>query len=157
MTTRSARAAARLEARLGSYTAVDIVYSRQLAVGEADPPAGGGNISVSDVDSDGNVVVSIATTGTPGKTPFTSQTESGLTITDEHRDYLVQQGDLASFWPVAGGKAEPQAGDEVREVLNGETVVFGAMSPGNEPVFTRPGSAGSQFRIHTKRIGTEEV
>ena len=155
MTTRPERAAARLEARLAGYAAVAIVYSRQRAVGEADPPAGGGNISVSEVDGDGNVVVSIATTGTPGKTPFASQTESGLTITDEHRDYLVEIASLAPLWPVAGGKAEPQAGDEVRQVLNGQTVVFGAMSPGNEPVFTRSGSEESQFRIHTKRLGTE--
>ena len=149
------RAAARLEARLASQTDVDIVYSRELALGDQDPPAGGGNITVSDPDADGNVIVSIATTGSVGRTPFASQSQGGLTITDEHRDYLVEIANLAPLWAMAGGKAEPQAGDEVREVLNGETAVFGAMSPGNVPVFTRPGSAGSQFRIHTKRIGTE--
>jgi xanthine/CO dehydrogenase XdhC/CoxF family maturation factor len=91
-----------------------------------------------------------------GRTPFASQTQGGLTITDEHRDYLVLAADLAGFWTIAGGKVEPQAGDEVREVLDGQTAVFGAMSPGNEPVFTRPGSAGNQLRIHTKRIGAED-
>jgi len=155
VTNRFARAASRLEARLGGYAAVDIVYSRQLAVGDQDPPAGGGNITVSDVDANGNVVVSIATTASVGRSPFESQTDSGLTITDEHRDYLVLAADLATFWPVAGGNSEPMAGDQVREVLNGATAIFEAMSPGNQPVFTRPGSAGSQFRIHTKRTGTE--
>ena len=136
------RAAARLESRLASQTDVDIVYSRELALGGNPPPVGVGNITVSEPDADGNVIVSIATTGSVGRTPFASQSQGGLTLTDEHRDYLVEMANLAPFWAIAGGKPEPQAGDEVREVLNGlpsETAVFGAMSPGNVPVFTRPG------------------
>ena len=155
MSNRFVRAAARLESRLASVAAVDIVYSRVLALGDNDPPTGGENVTVSAPDSDGNVRVSIATTASVGRTPFTSQTESGLTITDEQRDYLVLMADLAALWPIAGGKAEPQAGDEVREALNGQVAVFTAMGLGDGSVFSRPGTAGGQYRIHTKRTGTE--
>lgn len=87
-------------------------------------------------------------TATVGKTLFRVDKGYGLFEHTESRDYLVAVEDFTEF-------GEPERGDQVRDVLNGQTEIFEVMAPGEEPHFRWSDPYHRMLRIHTKHVGTQ--
>jgi len=85
-----------------------------------------------------------------GKTAFRVDKGYGLFERVETRDYLIDVEELAAF-------GKPQRGDRIKEELNGKVEVFEVMAPGNEPHFRYSDPYRQIFRIHTKRVDTEDL
>jgi len=83
-----------------------------------------------------------------GKTVFRLDTGYGLFEHVETHDYLIAVADLVDF-------GEPQAGDRIKDVLNGQVEVFEVMAPSGEPHFKYCDPYRRMFRIHTKYVGPE--
>jgi hypothetical protein len=81
-----------------------------------------------------------------GRTLFQTQTENGLFIETESRDYLIEVDDLVDF-------GEPEAHDQIEDTLNGVAQTFEVMAPGAEPVFRYANAYRKVFRVHTKHVG----
>jgi hypothetical protein len=64
------------------------------------------------------------------------------------RDYLIRAEDLA----LGGSPAPPQRGDQIREVVGTETLVYEVLAPGNEPPWRWADPHRQMYRIHTKQI-----
>ena len=91
---------------------------------------------------------SVEITATVGKTVFRVDKGYGLFEHVESRDYLVAVEDFADF-------AEPERGDQVKDLLNEKTEIFEVMAPGGEPHFRWSDPYRRTLRIHTKHVGTE--
>ena len=87
-------------------------------------------------------------TATVGKTVFRVDKGYGLFEHVESRDYLIAVEDFSAF-------AEPERGDQVKDVLNGKTEIFEVMAPGDEPHFRWSDPYRKALRIHTKHVGTQ--
>jgi hypothetical protein len=67
------------------------------------------------------------------------------------RDYLIRAADLV----LGGNQAQPQRGDQIREVVGAETLVYEVLAPGDEPPWRWADPHRQMLRIHTKQIATE--
>jgi len=81
-----------------------------------------------------------------GKTVFRIENTYGTVQHIESRDFLVSVSELAAF-------GEPQAGDTIRDTLNGVVMVYEVMAPGGEPAFRYADDYRIAYRIHTKNVG----
>jgi hypothetical protein len=68
-----------------------------------------------------------------------------------NRDFLVAAADLV----LGGNEIEPQAGDKIRETVDGTTYVYEVMAPKGEPVWRWADGCRVLRRIHSKQVGTE--
>ena len=92
---------------------------------------------------------SIEVLATVGKTVFRLDDGYGGLIREVSRDYLISSAELI----IADEKVLPQKGDQIIEIINGQTVTHEVMAPGgDEPdwKFADPGQL--TLRIHTKEI-----
>jgi hypothetical protein len=64
------------------------------------------------------------------------------------RDYLIRVEDLA----LGGSPAPPQRGDQIREVVGSEMLVYEVLAPGGEPPWRWADPHRQMYRIHTKQI-----
>ncbi len=67
------------------------------------------------------------------------------------RDFLIRAADLV----LAGSPSQPQRGDQIREVVGAETLVYEVLAPGEETPWRWSDPHRHVLRIHTKHIGTE--
>ena len=84
----------------------------------------------------------VALNATVAQTLFAVDREIGVE-TIESRDYLIRSSDLASH---------PQAGDRIRETVNGVEQVFEVSAPGDQDAWRWSGPGNLAYRVHTKRI-----
>ena len=64
------------------------------------------------------------------------------------RDYLIRAEDLA----LGGSPAPPQRGDQIREVVGTQTLVYEVLAPAGEPPWRWADPHRQMYRIHTKQI-----
>ncbi len=69
------------------------------------------------------------------------------------RDYLIRAADLA----LGGSPAQPQRGDQIRETVEAQTLVYEVLAPGNEPPWRWADPHRQMYRIHAKQIATEPL
>jgi hypothetical protein len=69
------------------------------------------------------------------------------------RDYLIRAADLA----LGGNPAQPQRGDQIREVAGAQTLVYEVLAPGNEPPWRWADPHRQMYRIHAKHVATEPL
>lgn len=93
----------------------------------------------------------IALAATIGRTTFEQTDPHGVIHRTESRDFLVRATDLV----LAGETTLPEAGDRIRETMDGTTYVYEVMAPGHEPPFRTSDPYRRTLRIHTKYIATE--
>lgn len=67
------------------------------------------------------------------------------------RDYLIRAADLA----LGGSPAQPQRGDQIREVVGDGTLVYEVLAPVGEPPWRWADPHRQMYRIHAKQIATE--
>ena len=97
---------------------------------------------------------SVVLNETDGRTEFEQQTDYGIALQSEARDYLIRAGDLI----LTEGAAEPvlpRAGDRIDEIHGDMLHTYEVMAPGNEPVYRWSDPDHLTLRIHTKWIGAE--
>jgi len=87
---------------------------------------------------------------TVGTSTFEIATTNGIEPY-ETRDFLVRTADLI----LSGSPVTPARGDRIKEVLNGDTVIYEVMSPGTEPPWRYSDGDRLTMRIHTKQVDTE--
>ena len=75
----------------------------------------------------------------------------GVRMVWTDRDFLVRAADLA----LGGSPAQPQRGDQIREIVGVETLVYEVLAPGDEPPWRWADPHRQMLRIHTKQIATE--
>jgi hypothetical protein len=68
------------------------------------------------------------------------------------RDYLIRAADLA----LGGNRVQPQRGDQIREVVGTQTLVYEVLAPGAEPPWRWADPYRQMYRIHTQQIATED-
>ncbi len=69
------------------------------------------------------------------------------------RDYLIRAADLA----LGGNQVQPQRGDQIRETVEAQTLVYEVLAPGNEPPWRWADPHRQMYRIHAKQIATEPL
>ncbi len=69
------------------------------------------------------------------------------------RDYLIRAADLA----LGGNQVQPQRGDQIRETVGAQTLVYEVLAPGNEPPWRWADPHRLMYRIHAKQIATEPL
>jgi len=67
------------------------------------------------------------------------------------RDFLIAADDLV----LGGEKTLPQRGDQVRETVDSQTLVYEVLAPGSEPEWRWSDPHRRLLRIHTKQVGVE--
>lgn len=78
-----------------------------------------------------------------GRTVFSRiNQEGGAAVVFGDRDYLI---------PVTELPAEPQMGDRIAEVINGEEVEFEVIEPLGEPAWRYSDPGHTIYRCHTKK------
>jgi hypothetical protein len=75
----------------------------------------------------------------------------GVRMVWTDRDYLIRAADLV----LGGNPAQPQRGDQIREVVGVETLVYEVLAPGEEPPWRWADPHRQMLRIHTKQIASE--
>jgi len=75
----------------------------------------------------------------------------GVRMVWTDRDYLIRAADLV----LGGSPAQPQRGDQIREVVGAQTLVYEVLAPGDEPPWRWADPHRQMFRIHTKHIRVE--
>lgn len=75
----------------------------------------------------------------------------GVRMVWTDRDYLIRAVDLL----IGGNPAQPQRGDQIREVVGAGTLVYEVLAPGDEPPWRWADPHRQMLRIHTKHIATE--
>jgi hypothetical protein len=75
----------------------------------------------------------------------------GVRMVWTDRDYLIRAADLV----LGVNLAQPQRGDQIREVVGAQTFVYEVLAPGEEPPWRWADPHRQMFRIHTKHIATE--
>lgn len=89
-----------------------------------------------------------------GQTVFEQADDYGVIHKTESRDFLIRTADLM----LDDEQTLPQAGDRIREAVEGQTFVYEVMAPGSsaaEPPFRYSDPYRRALRIHTKHIATE--
>jgi hypothetical protein len=77
----------------------------------------------------------------------------GVRLEWTDRDYLIRAADLA----LGGNPAQPQRGDQIREAVGAQTLVYEVLAPGAKPPWRWADPHRQMFRIHAKQIATEEA
>lgn len=86
-------------------------------------------------------------TATVGRSRFRVQDgQSGMFVSVEYRDYLIEASDLAAF-------GEPQMGDQIVQNLAGLTHTFSVSAPSGEPLFAYADPGRRVLRVHTLYAG----
>jgi len=67
------------------------------------------------------------------------------------RDFVIAADDLV----LGGEKTLPQRGDQVRETVDGQALVYEVLAPGSEPEWRWSDPHRRLLRIHTKQVGEE--
>jgi hypothetical protein len=75
----------------------------------------------------------------------------GVRMVWTDRDYLIRAVDLV----IGGNPAQPQRGDQIREVVSAGALIHEVLAPGEEPPWRWADPHRQMFRIHTKHIATE--
>ncbi len=75
----------------------------------------------------------------------------GVRMVWTDRDFLIRAADLV----LGGNPVQPQRGDQIREVVGAQTLVYEVLAPGEEPPWRWADPHRQMFRIHTKQIATE--
>ncbi|HMP05787.1 MAG TPA: hypothetical protein PJ982_05515 [Lacipirellulaceae bacterium] len=75
----------------------------------------------------------------------------GVRLEWTDRDYLIRAADLA----LGGSPTQPQRGDQIREAVGAQTLVYEVLAPGDEPPWRWADPHRRMVRIHTKQIATE--
>jgi hypothetical protein len=91
----------------------------------------------------------------PARHKHFAQSESGLTIQGEDRDWLIKASELVTL-----GLGEPQSGDEIRVDLAGDGInvsVYTVMNEPGEKCFVDSDGTNRELRVHSKNIGTETL
>ena len=92
----------------------------------------------------------VTVNATVGETRWDVEKEHGVE-TWQSRDFLIRAEDLV----LAGGPAEPAAGDRIKETIDGQVLVFEVMAPGDEPPWRYSDQWRKTLRVHTKLVDTE--
>lgn len=91
---------------------------------------------------------------TIGRTEFEQADDAGLIHRVESRDFLIRTADL----DLGAGPTPPRAGDQVRETVGTQVLVYEVNAPGGaggQPPFRYSDPYRRVLRVHTKHIGTE--
>jgi len=83
-----------------------------------------------------------------GRSFFRVEDEYGLFQRIESRDYLIEVADLAEF-------GEPERGDLIKDMLDGNVEVFEVMAPNGEDAWRFSDQFRKVYRIHTKHVGRD--
>jgi hypothetical protein len=67
------------------------------------------------------------------------------------RDYVIRAADLV----LGGNSTQPQRGDQIREVVGAQALVYEVLAPGDEPPWRWADPYRQMYRIHTKQIASE--
>ena len=89
-------------------------------------------------------------TAVVGETPFRTDDETGYSVISHSRDYLVAAADLI----IDGSVVTPLRGDEIDEVIDGDTITFRVTAPNDEPCWRYSDDDNTRIRIHTIRVNT---
>ena len=89
---------------------------------------------------------------TIGRSTFEIQDDHGVVEEVEARDFLIQAADLEEG---VGCFILPEAGDLIKEVLAGETVVFEVTAVGDEPPWRYSDPYRKTVRVHTKQVDVQ--
>ena len=95
----------------------------------------------------------VEVSATVGRTAFQVATDSGFSIVEESRDFLIAVADLV----LGSVEIEPQNGDRIVEVEGGVTYTNEVMGFGGEPGWRYSDPARLAWRVHTKRVETVEA
>ena len=92
---------------------------------------------------------SVSLTAWVGRTLFATQSV-GSTARVEwgERDYLIPVADLV----LATVAVTPRKGDRISQVIDGDTLVFEIVAPGNEPSWRYSDPGRTLYRVHCKRV-----
>lgn len=82
---------------------------------------------------------------------YDSADASGATITFQSDDWLI----LAARLEFDGTATVPQAGDQIRQTIGSDVIVYEVMNVPNGNCYAEVGQC--RYRIHTKRLGIEAV
>ena len=88
---------------------------------------------------------------TVGRTVFETDDGSGVIVTSEVRDYLIQTADLVLAWL----QIEPAKGDRIEEVEGTVTYIYEVASVGSEPCWRYSDPYRKLLRIHTRLVGVQ--
>lgn len=91
---------------------------------------------------------SVSLSATIGKTDFEQQDASGMTVSAEARDYLVDAADLV----LTAQPIEPQRGDKIKETVGTTTFVYEVIDLGGGPAWHFSDPYRRVYRIHTKLV-----
>jgi hypothetical protein len=75
----------------------------------------------------------------------------GVRMVWTDRDYLIRAEDLV----LDGNPVQPQRGDQIREAVGAQTLVYEVLAPGEEPPWRWADPHCQMLRIHTKHVATE--
>jgi hypothetical protein len=89
---------------------------------------------------------------TIGRTEFEQADEAGLIHRTESRDFLIRAADL----DLGAGPIQPKAGDQVREQVGTQVLVYEVNAPGGQPPWRYSDPYRRVMRVHTKFVGAEE-
>lgn len=90
---------------------------------------------------------SVELPATVGSTDITILDGNGFQTIVSSRDYLIEAAALV----LDGEQVEPQKGDLIVEVIDGQTCTHQPLDLNGEPSFRYSDPARSQLRIHTKQ------
>jgi hypothetical protein len=90
--------------------------------------------------------ISLELMATVGQTMFQLDDGAGAVIVTQSRDYLIDAAELA----IADQRIIPIKGDRLIESVNGATLTYEVMGPGDEPVWRWADVYHRTLRIHTK-------
>lgn len=88
---------------------------------------------------------------TIGRTEFEQADEAGLIHRTESRDFLIRAADL----DLGAGPIQPKAGDQVREQVGTQVLVYEVNAPGGQPPWRYSDPYRKVMRVHTKFVGAE--
>ena len=90
---------------------------------------------------------SVELTAVIGRTQYEELSLSGLFESSQSRDFLVRADDLK----LGGHKITPERGDEIREVVDGEELIYPVVSPRGSRQYEYSDPYRQIIRIHTKQ------
>jgi len=94
---------------------------------------------------------SVELSATLGRTTYEVADEYGTVVEAKATDFIVPAADLV----LAGQKAQPEPGDQVRVTVGDEVHVFEVMDLGGAGHWRPSDPYGHTLRIHTKLVDTE--
>ena len=95
---------------------------------------------------------SVEVTATVGQSEYEASDVENYHTTIKMRDYIVNAADLV----INGSAIKPQRGDQIRQVVDGETKVYEVLPPSsNSDVYENRDGREVIYRIHTKLVDTE--